>query len=45
MSKFNSLFKDKYDKNGEILDNYNKQYPNEPYFIINGNAQYNFKNV
>lgn len=45
MSKFNSLFKDKYDKNGKILDNYNKQYPNEPYFIINGNAQYNFKNV
>ena len=45
MSKFNSLFKDKYDKNGEILDNYNKQYPNEPYFIINGNAQYNFTNV
>lgn len=45
MSKFNSLFKDKYDKNGVILDNYNKQYPNEPYFIINGNAQYNFKDV
>lgn len=45
MSKFNSLFKDKYDKNDKILENYNKQYPNEPYFIINGNAQYNFKNV
>ena len=45
MSKFNSLFKDKYDKNGQILDYYNKQYPNEPYFIINGNAQYNFKDV
>ncbi|MFH7000776.1 TonB-dependent receptor [Flavobacterium bizetiae] len=45
MSKFNSLFKDKYDKNDKILENYNKQYPNEPYFIINGNAQYNFTNV
>ncbi|MBE8726307.1 TonB-dependent receptor [Flavobacterium hungaricum] len=45
MSKFNSLFKDKYDKNGAIYDHYNKRYPNEPYFIINANAQYNFKNV
>lgn len=45
MSRFNSLFKLKYDPNGKIYDNYNKQYPNEPYFIINANAQYNFKNV
>lgn len=45
MSRFNSLFKLKYDPNGKIYDNYNKQYPNEPYFIINTNAQYNFKNV
>jgi len=45
MSKFNSLFKDKYDKNGNILPYYNQQLPNEPYFTVNGNAQYNFKNV
>lgn len=45
MSRFNSLFKLKYDPSGKIYDNYNKQYPNEPYFIINANAQYNFKNV
>jgi len=45
MSKFNSLFKDKYDNKGKMLDYYNKQYPNEPYFIINGNAQYNFKDI
>ena len=45
MSKFNSLFKTKYDGNGLLLDNYNKQLPNEPYFTVNANAQYNFKNV
>ncbi|MCP2028395.1 outer membrane receptor protein involved in Fe transport [Flavobacterium sp. HSC-32F16] len=45
MSRFNSLFKLKYDPSGKIYDHYNKQYPNEPYFIINANAQYNFKNV
>ena len=45
LSKFNSLYKDKYDKNGNILIHYNKQLPNEPYFTVNGNLQYNFKNV
>lgn len=45
MSKFNSLYKTKYDKNGVILENYNKQLPNEPYFTFNGSAQYNFKNI
>ncbi|MBS7254163.1 TonB-dependent receptor [Flavobacterium branchiicola] len=45
LSKFNSLFKDKYDKNGNILPHYNKQLPNEPYFNLNGNLQYNFKNA
>jgi outer membrane receptor protein involved in Fe transport len=45
MSKFNSLFKDKYDANGNVLTYYNQQLPNEPYFTINGNVQYNFKNV
>lgn len=45
MSKFNSLFKTKYDDKGQILDNYNKQLPNEPFFTVNGNAQYNFKDV
>lgn len=45
LSKFNSLFKDKYDKNGNILPNYNKQLPNEPFFNLNANLQYNFRNV
>ncbi len=44
-SKFSSLFKDKYDKNGNINIYYDKQLPNEPYFNLNGNLQYNFKNV
>ena len=45
LSKFNSLYKDKYDNNGNVLVHYNKQLPNEPYFTLNGNLQYNFKNV
>lgn len=45
MSKFNTLFKDKYDINGNVLPYYNQQLPNEPYFTVNGNVQYNLKNV
>lgn len=45
LSKFNSLYKDKYDNNGNVLVHYNKQLPNEPYFTVNGNLQYNFRNV
>ncbi|WP_338839803.1 TonB-dependent receptor [Flavobacterium ginsenosidimutans] len=45
LSKFNSLYKDKYDSNGNVLPYYNKQLPNEPYFTVNGNLQYNFRNV
>lgn len=45
ISRFNTLYKDKYDKNGNVLPYYNQQLPNEPYFTINGNMQYNFKNV
>lgn len=45
MSQFNSRSKDQYDKNGNQLDTYNKQFPNEPFFTVNGNLQYNFKDV
>jgi len=45
LSKFNSLYKIKYDNNGNILDRYNQQLPNEPFFTINANVQHNFKNV
>lgn len=45
MSKFNSLFKMQFDGNGGQLSNYNKQIPNEPFFTVNGNVQYNFKEL
>lgn len=45
LSKFNSLYKDKYDANNNLLPYYNKQLPNEPYFNLNANLQYNFKNL
>ncbi|MDP5199773.1 TonB-dependent receptor plug domain-containing protein [Flavobacterium sp. DG2-3] len=45
LSKFNSVYKQKYDANGNLLSYYNKQLPNEPFFNINGNLQYNFKNL
>ena len=35
-SKFNALFKQKYDRaTGQPLDRYNKQLPNEPFFTMN----------
>jgi outer membrane receptor protein involved in Fe transport len=45
MSKFNLLFKDKYDNSGGSLELYDRQLPNEPFFTINGSAQYNFKDI
>lgn len=45
MSKFNSLYKTKYDEKGLLLEYYNQQLPNEPYFTVNGNIQYNFKDI
>lgn len=45
MSKFNSLYKTKFDDKGLQLEYYNKQLPNEPYFTLNGNIQYNFKDI
>lgn len=44
MSRFNSLFKMRYDANGNQLEYYNQQLPNEPFFTVNGNAQYKFTN-
>ncbi|RKR11546.1 outer membrane receptor protein involved in Fe transport [Flavobacterium sp. 90] len=44
-SKFNSLFKMQYDNNGGQLLNYDKQLPNEPFFTLNANVQYNFKEL
>ncbi|MBX2951575.1 MAG: TonB-dependent receptor [Leadbetterella sp.] len=39
-SKFNSLFKLKYDEKGRPHDLYNLQLPNEPFFTVNGSVQY-----
>jgi outer membrane receptor protein involved in Fe transport len=39
-SKFNSLFKQKYDNKGNPHDLYNLQLPNEPFFTMNGSVQY-----
>lgn len=45
-SKFKSLYKQKYDPaTGGVLDKYNKQLPNEPFFTVNTSAQYSFNNV
>lgn len=44
LSKFNSLFKQEFDSNSGVrLDRYNKQLPNEPYFTINGQVHYYWK--
>ncbi|MCC9019669.1 TonB-dependent receptor [Flavobacterium lipolyticum] len=45
LSRFNSLYKKKYDDNGKELDFYNRQIPNEPFFTVNGNVQYNFNEL
>lgn len=45
MSKFNSLYKVKYDNNGNILPNYDQQLPNEPYFTANGSLRYTFRDL
>lgn len=45
VSRFNTVFNMKYDSNGNILDYYKKQMPNEPYFTINSSAQYAFYNL
>ncbi|WP_166924013.1 TonB-dependent receptor [Flavobacterium poyangense] len=45
MSKFSSLFKEKYDNNGNIQTYYNNQLPNEPFFTVNGSVQYNLKDI
>ncbi len=46
-SKFNSLYKQEFDlTTGQRLSQYyNKQLPNEPFFTMNGNAQYRLNNV
>ncbi|MCD0487482.1 TonB-dependent receptor [Pedobacter sp. MC2016-14] len=44
-SKFNALYKRKYDGNGKPDERHNLQIPNEPFFTINANLQYRFDNI
>lgn len=39
-SRFNSLMKTKFDENGQPNRFYNRQLPNEPYFMLNASVQY-----
>jgi outer membrane receptor protein involved in Fe transport len=45
MSKFNSVFNQRYDANGNEYSYYNKQLPNEPFFTINSTVQYTFRDL
>jgi outer membrane receptor protein involved in Fe transport len=46
MSKFMSLYKNKYSSNGQFLSTrYNVQLPNEPFYTANGTVQYTINNV
>jgi outer membrane receptor protein involved in Fe transport len=44
-SKFNSLYKRKYDEAGRPDERYNLQNPNEPFFTVNANVQYRLNNI
>ena len=46
VSKFRSIFNQKYDANGKYFEGrYKVQIPNEPFFTFNGNVQYLFTDV
>lgn len=44
-SKFNNVFKQDLDENGEPHAFYGQQVPNEPYLTVNTNFQYRFNNI
>ncbi len=44
-SRFNTLMKTEFDENGQPYRFYNMQVPNEPYFMMNGSAQYRLDNL
>ncbi|GGF24950.1 TonB-dependent receptor [Echinicola rosea] len=39
-SRFNSVFNNKYDPNGEVYEKYGQQIPNQPYFTLNSSLEY-----
>ncbi|MBD1433016.1 TonB-dependent receptor [Sphingobacterium sp. DN00404] len=45
LSRFNSLMKVEFDKNGAPYRFYNMQLPNEPYFMFNSSLQYRIDNL
>lgn len=44
-SKFNNVFKQETDNNGEAHSFFGQQIPNEPFFTANANCQYRFNDV
>lgn len=44
-SKFNNIFKQELDNNGNVHSFFGQQVPNEPYFTMNANFQYRFNDV
>lgn len=44
-SKFNNVFKQEFDDNGNAHNFFGQQVPNEPYFTVNANCQYRFNDV
>lgn len=44
-SKFNSLYKGSNDPQSRLSPYYNKQIPNEPFFTMNGNAEYRLQGI
>jgi outer membrane receptor protein involved in Fe transport len=44
-SKFNNLFKQEFDDNGNKHFLYNRQVPNEPFFTLNANVEYRLNNL
>ena len=44
-SKFNNLFKQEQDDNGNTHTFFDQQVPNEPFFTVNANFQYRFNDV
>ncbi|MES2573919.1 MAG: TonB-dependent receptor plug domain-containing protein [Bacteroidota bacterium] len=44
-SKFNNIFKQKFDENGKRHAYFGLQVPNEPFFTVNANCQYRFNDV
>lgn len=45
ISRFKSMYNIKHDNNGNVLDYYREQLPNEPFLTANGSIQYTINNL